>query len=105
VLLASPTVPVQHGQYLFPPDDLRQIVDHPLTLVSPTFYDSANDRLLADLYVPVQTVFARVLGIVRITLNIDYIQELVTGELNANGQGSYALLRMLEAPSGQITRS
>jgi hypothetical protein len=92
LLLSSPNVPERHGNYLFPPDDLKQIIAHPLTLVSPVFYDAATGKVLVDLYVPVQTIFNRVLGIVRITLDIDYIQELISAEKNANGNGSYAFL-------------
>ncbi len=92
LLLSSPSVPERHGNYLFPPNDLKQIVAHPLTLVSPVFYDPTTDKMSVDLYVPVQTLFNKVLGIVRITLDIDYIQELVSAEQGANGNGSYAFL-------------
>jgi C4-dicarboxylate-specific signal transduction histidine kinase len=92
LLLSSPNVPEKHGKYLFPPDDLKQIIAHPLTLVSPVFYDPTSGKVSVDLYVPVQTVSNKVLGIVRITLDIDYIQELVSAEQGANGNGSYAFL-------------
>jgi methyl-accepting chemotaxis protein len=90
--MSSPSVPEKHGNYLFPPNDLKQIVAHPLTLVSPVFYNTTTNKVSVDLYVPVQTLFNKVLGIVRITLDIDYIQELVSAEQGANGNGSYAFL-------------
>jgi C4-dicarboxylate-specific signal transduction histidine kinase len=92
ILLSSPNVPERHGHYLFPPNDLKQIIAHPLTLVSPVFHDATTGKVSVDLYIPVQTLFSKVLGIVRITLNIDYIQELVSAEQGANGNGSYAFL-------------
>lgn len=86
------SVPQPHGQYLVPPEDLKA-VDAGQTFISAVYYNPATRKASIDIYSPIVTPAGnQLLGFIRASLNIDYVWNVVSGDLGANGAGSYAFL-------------
>jgi C4-dicarboxylate-specific signal transduction histidine kinase len=85
-------IPQPHGQYLVPPEDLKA-VDAGQTFISSVYYSPTGKKASVDIYSPIVTPTGhQLLGFIRASLNIDYIWNVVRGDLGANGAGSYAFL-------------
>ncbi len=85
-------IPQMHGQYLVPPEDLKA-VDAGQTFISSVYYSPGSKKASVDIYSPIVTPIGhQLLGFIRASLNIDYIWNVVRGDLGANGAGSYAFL-------------
>jgi len=84
--------PKPHGKYLIPPEDLQKI---PLgqQFLSGVYYDAATHKSTVDLYTPVYiAAVKKVVGVVRDTLSLDIIWNIVNSEKGANGNGSSAFI-------------
>src|SRR5579883_808369 len=85
-------IPQPHGQYLVPPEDLKA-VDAGQTFISSVYYSPTGKKASVDIYSPIVTPTGhQLLGFIRASLNIDYIWNVVSSDLGANGAGSYAFL-------------
>ena len=89
-LLSYPTVPQKRGNYYILPDLLKQLQQTNKTLLSPVFFDATRNEASIDIYTPVYS--SHLLGIIRATLNIYYIWNLVDQEASDRGNNSYACI-------------
>ncbi|GCE24544.1 hypothetical protein KDA_00280 [Dictyobacter alpinus] len=81
-----------HGKYIIPPEDAQRLLTGK-PFMSAVYYDSNTQKASVDIYVPsFSLVLNKVVGIVRATLNLDYIWSIVNSEKGANGAGSYAFI-------------
>lgn len=84
--------PQPHGKYMIPPEDAQQITKGQ-QFVSGVYYDPVTHKSTVDLYTPVySTTLKRLLGVVRDTLDIHSVWQIVNSETGANGSGSYAFI-------------
>jgi len=84
--------PQAHGKYMIPPEDAQQIAKGQ-QFVSGVYYDPTTHQSTVDLYTPVySTALKRLLGVVRDTLDIHAVWQIVNSEKGANGAGSYAFI-------------
>jgi hypothetical protein len=86
--------PQQHGQSYVPPDLLRVVLSGK-PVISPVYYSPATHKASLEIYAPIvnpATTPHTLLGFMRSTLNLDYIWDVVQGDLGANGNGSYAYI-------------
>jgi C4-dicarboxylate-specific signal transduction histidine kinase len=84
--------PQPHGKYMIPPEDAQQIAKGQ-QFVSGVYYDPVTHQSTVDLYTPVySTTLKRLLGVVRDTLNINSVWQIVNSEKGVNGAGSYAFI-------------
>lgn len=84
--------PQAHGKYMIPPEDAQQIAKGQ-QFVSGVYYDPTTHQSTVDLYTPVySTTLKRLLGVVRDTLDIHSVWQIVNSEQGANGAGSYAFI-------------
>ena len=84
--------PQPHGKYMIPPEDALQITKGQ-QFVSGVYYDPVTHKSTVDLYTPVySTTLKRLLGVVRDTLDIHSVWQIVNSETGANGAGSYAFI-------------
>lgn len=94
VRLYFPTTnaPQPRGKYLIPPEDLNA-VNAGQTFISAVYSDPDAKKASVDIYSPITTPTThQPLGFIRASLNIDYIWNVVSGDLGANGTGSYAFI-------------
>src|SRR5579859_2647159 len=93
--LAYPTNPQQHGMYLVPPEDL-QAVQAGKTFASAVYYSPQTQKASVDIYSPIVNATSHAfIGMIRATLNLDYIWQIVNedqGSNSGNGTGSYAFI-------------
>lgn len=78
-----------------PNEDLAQVVKQNKSWISGVYYDTQKKHAYVQLYTPVALPLGQtkvVVGFLRATLNLDYIWNIVKGELGANGLGSSAFL-------------
>ncbi|HLZ56653.1 MAG TPA: cache domain-containing protein [Ktedonosporobacter sp.] len=93
-LLYYPTTaaPKPHGQSLVPAAQL-QAVSQGKPFISPVYYSPDTRKASVDIYAPViPQQPQKVIGFLRATLNLDYIWNIVGGDLHNNGTGSYAFI-------------
>jgi C4-dicarboxylate-specific signal transduction histidine kinase len=93
--LFYPTPAQPHGPYFIPPDTAKQLTAANEAAISSDFYNPEGNQLTVDITEPVTTVqgnTTRILGYLRLTLNINFIWNIVLNEINANGAGSYAFI-------------
>lgn len=103
--------PQPHGQSLIPPKELAAANSGNI-FVSPVYYSPSTRKASMDIYVPVVAGLPQalprtgvqpslqlhspsqteVIGILRATLNLDYIWNIVQQDFNRNGSGSYAFI-------------
>jgi len=84
--------PQPHGKYMIPPEDAQQIAKGQ-QFISSVYYDPVTHQSTVDLYTPVySTKLKRILGVVRDTLDIHSVGQIVNSEKGANGAGSYAFI-------------
>ena len=84
----------QHGKYFVPPDLLQQVL-HGKVLISPVYYTPTTHKATIDIYAPIVDTAAStpvLLGLIRSTLNLDYIWNIVASDKGANGDGSDAFI-------------
>jgi Cache domain len=86
--------PQPHGKYLIPPTDLQNLAkSKSLQYVSGVYYDPSKHQSTIDLYTTVySTALHKPVGIIRSTLSLAYIWNIVNSEKGANGDGSYAFI-------------
>ena len=86
--------PQPHGKYLIPPSDMQHLAkSKSLQYVSDVYYDPLTRQSTIELYTTVySTVLKKPVGIIRSTLSLEYIWNIVNGEKGANGDGSYAFI-------------
>lgn len=89
-LLSYPLQPQAHGKYLVLPDALQKIRQSRQAILSDVFYDPTISEASIDIYMPVITPTAAVVGILRVTLVLDYIWSIINSQ--ADSIGSYAFL-------------
>ncbi|HEX6797881.1 MAG TPA: hypothetical protein VF116_09245 [Ktedonobacterales bacterium] len=76
-----------------PKEDLAPVLQQGKSLISAVYYNAQQKFAYVQLYTPVAVPGAKqVLGFLRATLRLDYIYNIVTGESDANGSGSYAFI-------------
>ncbi len=90
LLVWYPTQPKLHGKYLISPDNLQQVQHTTTTVISDVFYNSNVSEASVDIYMPVITANATVVGIIRATLSLDYIWNIVNNQ--ADNVGTYGLI-------------
>ncbi len=84
--------PQLHGKYMIPPEDAQQIAKGQ-QFISGVYYDPVTHQSTVDLYTPVySTALKRLLGVVRDTLDIHSVGQIVNSEKGVNGAGSYAFI-------------
>ena len=84
--------PQLHGKYMIPPEDAQQIAKGQ-QFISDVYYDPVTHQSTVDLYTPVySTTLKRLLGVVRDTLDIHAVGQIVNSEKGVNGAGSYAFI-------------
>jgi hypothetical protein len=84
--------PQLHGKYMIPPEDAQQLATGQ-QFVSGVYYDPVTHQSTLDLYTPVySTTLNRLLGVVRDTLSLNNIWQIVNSENGVNGNGSYAFI-------------
>ena len=84
--------PQPHGKYMIPPEDAQQIAKGQ-QFISGVYYDPVTHQSTVDLYTPVySTTLKRLLGVVRDTLDIHSVGQIVNSEKGVNGAGSYAFI-------------
>jgi hypothetical protein len=89
-LLSYPLQPQAHGKYLVLPDALQKLRQSRQAILSDVFYDPTVSEASIDMYMPVITPTAAVVGILRVTLVLDYIWNIIDSQ--ADSIGSYAFL-------------
>jgi len=90
--LYSGLKPQPHGKYMIPPEDAQQIAKGQ-QFISGVYYDPVTHQSTVELYTPVySTMVKRILGVVRDTLNINSVWQIVNSEKGVNGTGSYAFI-------------
>ena len=89
-LLSYPLQPQAHGKYLVLPDALQKLHQSRQAILSDVFYDPTVSEASIDIYMPVITPTAAVVGILRVTLVLDYIWNIIDSQ--ADSIGSYAFL-------------
>ncbi len=93
--LYYPIPALPHGKYFIPPDTIKQLTAANEASISSDFYKPQGNALTVDITEPVTitgTNTTRILGYLRVTLNVNFIWTMVLNELNANGAGSYAFI-------------
>jgi DNA-binding transcriptional regulator YbjK len=89
--LYYPSQPVPHGNYLVPPEYLKQVLAGK-TFITDVYYNPAQRVASVDIYSPIADATTHtVLGFIRSTLKLDYIWNIVKDDTH-NGQGSYAFI-------------
>ncbi len=86
--------PQLHGKYLIPPADLENLAQSKsLQYVSGVYYNPLTRQSTVELYTIVYSfALKKPLGIIRSTLSLDYIWNIVSSEKGSNGDGSYAFI-------------
>jgi len=86
--------PQPHGKYHIPPADLENLAKSTsLQYVSGVYYDPLTRQSTVELYTTVYSpTLNKPLGIIRSTLSLDYIWNIVNSEKGSNGDGSYAFI-------------
>ena len=90
--LSYPTAPQPHGQYLVLPEIFKQLQKVGKVLISDVFYDYTAQKATVDLYARVIDNNFKVLGLIRATLDIHHVWDIVDNETRATGAGSYAMI-------------
>jgi C4-dicarboxylate-specific signal transduction histidine kinase len=92
--LSYPRAASPHGPYLIPPQMMAQLTTPGKVVVSSAFYDPRGSQLTVDIDEPIFSLTGanHILGYLRVTLNVNFIWNLVLGERGANGTGSYAFV-------------
>ncbi len=92
--LSYPGPASMHGPYLIPPEMMAQLTTPGKVVVSSAFYNPRGSQLTVDIDEPIfsLTNANRILGYLRVTLNVNFLWNLVLGERGANGAGSYAFV-------------
>ena len=76
-----------------PKEDLAQVLQQGKSLISAVYYNAQQKFAYVQLYTPVAAPGGKqVLGFLRASLRLDSIYNIVTGESDANGSGSYAFI-------------
>ena len=81
-----------------PANVLQQIVPTAASWISPVYSDSARQNSYVDVYTSITLAplttgkVQKVVGFLRATLSLNYIDNLVSGESGADGTGSYAFI-------------
>lgn len=77
--------PQPHGKYMIPPEDAQQIPKGQ-QFISGVYYNPVTHQSTVDLYTPVySTMLKRLLGVVRDTLDIHSVWQIVNSEKGVNG--------------------
>jgi len=87
-LLSYPADPQLHGKYYIAPNDLQQLQQTNKSLLSDVFFNTTKLEATIDIYTPVST--SHLLGVVRATLNMYSIWDIVNRVASDRGDGSYA---------------
>jgi C4-dicarboxylate-specific signal transduction histidine kinase len=84
--------PQLHGKYQIPPEDVKQLAQGQ-QFTSGVYYNPATHKSTVELYTPVYSfTLKRLLGVVKDTLSLDIIWNIVASEKGVNGSGSYAFI-------------
>ena len=90
-----PNPPAQlapRGQYVVPPEDMQAVIAGK-TFISEVYFSPVTQKAFVDVYSPILVPQVHTfLGFIRGTLNLDYIWNIVGGDLGNNGDGSYAFI-------------
>src|SRR5260370_32893833 len=77
---------------MIPPEDAQEI-EKGQQFISGVYYDPVTHQSTVELYTSVySTMVKRILGVVRDTLNINSVWQIVNSEKGVNGTGSYAFI-------------
>ena len=90
LLLWYPTQPHPHGKYLILPEAMQKIQQTNQATISDVFYNSSVSEASVDIYMPVITPTAQMVGVVRATLSLNYIWNIINAQ--ADKPDSYAFL-------------
>lgn len=93
--LFYPVTAHPHGSYFIPPDTIKRLITSGDTQISSAFFDPQGNLLTVDITQPIFSLggtTVQVIGFLRATLNVNFIWNLVLGERDVNGQGSYAFI-------------
>ncbi len=90
LLVWYPTQPKANGKYIISPENLQQVQHATTTVLSDVLYNPNISAASVDIYMPVITANAIVIGIVRATLSLDYIWNIVNNQ--ADNVGTYGLI-------------
>jgi methyl-accepting chemotaxis protein len=77
---------------------VQQVVQNATSWISPVYSDALRQNTFIDIYTPItlapltQNKNQTIVGFMRSTLNLNYIDGLMKGESGANGSGSYAFI-------------
>lgn len=90
--LSYPIMPLPHGKSLVPLQDLQK-ANALKTFVSAVYYDPATQKASVDIYSPIGgAANIPLLGIVKATLNLDYIWDIVKQDAGTTNDGRYAFI-------------
>ncbi len=92
LILAYPTTPQTHGNYLIPPDILQQLPKAEKVLISDVFFDPVANTASIDFYAPVFNATFQLIGVVRASLGLHRVWQPVDSEPQNSGTGSYAFI-------------
>jgi hypothetical protein len=86
--------PELRGKDLIPPEDLQNVLKSKTgQYVSHVYYDPVAKQYTVDMYTIVfSTALQKPVGIIRSTLSLNYIWNIVDSEKGANGNNSYAFI-------------
>lgn len=90
LLVWYPTQPKANGKYLISPENLQQAQHATTTVISDVLYNPNISEASVDIYMPVITANATVVGIIRATLSLNYIWNIVNNQ--GDSVGTYGLI-------------
>ncbi len=90
--LYYPDKPQQHGQFFIPRENMQMVLSGK-SFISAVYYSPTTKKASVDIYSPIaDSITHTPLGLIRATLNLDYIWNIVSQDLGNNGSGSYAFI-------------
>jgi hypothetical protein len=92
IVMSYPAAPLKHGKSLIQPEALQQIQQSGGVAISDVFYDPVANIPSVDLYARVINDSFQTLGIVRVSLGLHRIWQIVDDEPQANGADSYSFV-------------
>jgi hypothetical protein len=90
-LIAYPALPAPRGKYMVAPGMYAALQKKDEPIISDVYYDSNTSEAFVDIYASVVSQQAKLLGIIRSTLDLTEIWNDVDSETNST-PGSYALI-------------
>lgn len=91
-LLSYPTDPRLHGNFYIAPDTLTQLQQTNKSLLSDVSFDAGLNQAFIDIYTPIYGYGSHLLGVIRTTLSIYHIWDLVNREAAERGNQSFACI-------------